>query len=460
MSPEEVGLTRIIQDAAMLMVPFAQLGVGQLTIRYYPNYDGKPQYGAFVSIIMAMLLIALLFFVALFLIFLGPLSNYFSHQSPEVINYLFYILGLTLILSVYHVLVSFSQSSLNIILPSFLKEIVLRILTLLGLILFATQLISFNQFINLLMLAYGFNLILLLTYLFWRGALKFQFNRIPFDRPIISEMVAYSLFTFLGASGILIIGKIDSVMVTGMLGLTDNAIYTTAFYIAVLIEIPKRAIAQISMPMISRAFKNNNLKEIEAIYSKSAINNSIIGILIFIGLWINLDNIFLLIPRSEVYSLGSMVVLIIGAGKLIDMSAGLNGEIIIMSKYYKVNVQLILFLTVVTVLANYILIPIYGLNGAAIGSTLTFLIFNAIKFAFLYAKYKIQPFSLNTLKLLIIGLVVLIIGLSLPQLSNNYIDIFYRSTIVTVMYSSVVYLFEISPDLNNQINILTRRYRR
>ena len=46
-------------------------------------------------------------------------------------------------------------------------------------------------------------------------------------------------------------------MVTGMLGLTETAIYTTAFYIAVLIELPKRAIAQIGMPVISRAFKEN-----------------------------------------------------------------------------------------------------------------------------------------------------------------------------------------------------------
>ena len=41
MSPEEVGLARIIQDAAMLMVPFAQLGTNQLIVRYFPKHKNN-----------------------------------------------------------------------------------------------------------------------------------------------------------------------------------------------------------------------------------------------------------------------------------------------------------------------------------------------------------------------------------------------------------------------------------
>ncbi len=270
-------------------------------------------------------------------------------------------------------------------------------------------------------------------------------------------MVKFGLFTFLGGSGILIIGKIDSIMVTGMLGLTETAIYTTAFYIAVLIELPKRAIAQISLPIISRAFQEENISEIKDIYSKSAINNLIIGVLIFVGLWINLDSIFSLIPRSEIYSLGSMVVIIVGAGKLIDMAAGTNGEIIIMSKYYKVNVYFIIPLAFFTVLANYLLIPVYGLNGAAIGSAFALLFFNLIKFIFLYTKLKLQPFSLNTIKVLLLGVFILFLGFWLPQLENIYFDILYRSVIVSVIYGIAIYLLKTSIDINRLIDRLLGR---
>ncbi len=452
MSPEEVGLTRIVQDAALLLVPLAQLGVGQLTVRYFPQHNTKPQYQEFVSLVFSLLIIALAVFTAVFFVFKGTISAYFNQQSPEVSHYLNYILVLVFILAIYNVLVAFSQSSLNIVLPNFLKEILLRAFTLAGIILFAGQIISFTQFINLLIAAYLINLIILVGYLSWKGIIKFQIKRSFFSTSIIKQMLTYALFTFLGASGILIIGKVDSLMVAGMLGLTELGIYSTAFYIAVLIELPKRAVAQISMPLLARAFKDENQQEVADIYRKSAINNLIIGLLIFIGLWVNLDNIFTLIPHSEIYSLGSMVVIIIGAGKLIDMAAGLNGEVIVMSKYYRVNVYLILGLAVITVAANLILIPIYGMNGAAIGSAMAMILFNFSKYVFLYTKFKFQPFSINTIKVIIIGSSVLFLGLSLPQLNNIYLDILYRSVIVAFIYGIANFMLKTSVEINNLID--------
>jgi O-antigen/teichoic acid export membrane protein len=456
MSPEEVGLSRIIQDAAMLLVPFAQLGTNQVIVRYFPEHKNKSQYGEFVAIVFSLLILTLALFAVLFFIFKSSFVNYFSAQSPQVSDYLNYILGLTFILAIYQIMVAFSQSSLNIVLPNFLKEVLLRTITLIGIVLFTAQLISFQQFINLIIGAYGLNLLILIIYLGRQGMLKVEFKRSYFNTATIRKMITFMLFTFLGASGILIIGKVDSLMVTGMIGLEATAIYTTAFYIAVLIELPKRAVSQISIPLISRAFKDENLKDISDIYRKSAINNLIIGILIFIGLWINLDSIFSLIPRTEVYALGSMVVVFVGAGKLIDMAAGLNGEIIIMSKYYKVNVYLIMALAFFTVVANYFLIPIYGLNGAAIGSAFALLFFNLSKFVFLYGKLNLQPFSLNTIKVLILGGIVLVIGFWLPKIDNVYLDIFYRSAIVTVIYAVAIYLLKPSDDINNLVNKVIR----
>jgi len=457
MSPEEVGLTRIIQDAAMLMVPFAQLGIVHLIVRYFPEHKNKAQYGEFISLIFSLLIITLILFAGVFLVFKSSFVTYFSYQSPEVSQYLNYILGLTFILATYQVMVAFSQSSLNIILPNFLKEILLRAITLIGIILFAAQIISFQQFIILLIGAYSLNLFLLIIYLARKGVLNISLKRSYFNSAIIKRMLTFTLFTFLAASGMLIIGKVDSLMVTGMLGLKATAIYTTAFYIAVLIELPKRAISQIGMPIISNAFQNNNLSDVNEIYRKSAINNLIIGVIIFIGIWINLDSIFSLIPRSEIYSLGSMVVLIVGAGKLIDMAAGLNGEILVMSKYYKVNVYLIIGLAFFTILANYLLIPVYGLNGAAIGSAFALLFFNLSKFLFLYRKLKLQPFSANTIKVVILGAVTVLLGFWLPQLDNIYYDIFYRSAIVSVAYVMGVYFLNVSLDINQQIDKLLRR---
>ncbi len=460
MSVEEVGLQRTVQDAAMLMVPFVQLGISQLLIKYYPSYKNKSYYAEFVTLIFILFLVAATLFTSLFFIFKADITTYFSTNSNQVNEYLIYILGLAILLALHQVLVAYAQSVHNIVLPNFLKEVLLRAITLTGIILFATKTIDFHQFIILLIAAYFLNFIVLLVFLLSKKilVLSVKFEHLKWNT--IKKMLSYSLFTFLGASGILIIGKVDSIMVTSMMGLDATGIYTTAFYIAVLIELPKRAVAQIGMPIISKAFKNNDLKEIKTIYTKSSINNLIIGSLLFIGIWINLDSIYVLIPNSEVYELGKWVVLIIGAGKLVDMVAGLNGEIIVMSKHYRVNVYLVVILTIFTITANYILIPKYGLEGAAIGSSLALLVFNGSKYGFLYWKEKIQPFSFQTIKVIVIAILTLLVGLNTPVLSNVYIDIIYRSILVTLLFSGMILWLKPSEDVDGLVKALINKLRK
>ncbi len=449
MSPEEVGLQRTFQDAALLLVPFVQIGISQLTLKYFPQYKSKAYYAEFVTIIFSFFVVTALVFTSFYLFFEKEITLYFNTNSPEINQYLGLILALSILLALHQVLVAFTQSSLNIVLPNFLKEVVLRALTLIDIVLFATNTINFNQFIYLLAGAYFISFSILLFYLLNKKILSFSFKMKHFKSSEIKQMITYSAFTFLGASGILIIGKVDSIMVSGMLGLHENGIYATAFYIAVLIELPKRAIAQIGTPIISKAYKENNIEEVKTIYAKSSINNLIIGSILYIGICINLDNIFALIPNSHIYVLGKWVVLIVGAGKLIDMAAGLNGEIIAMSKNYKVNTYLIVLLTIFTVYANYLLIPIYGLEGAAIGSAIALLLYNFSKFLFLVLKEHLQPFSFQTVKVIAIGAVCLYVGLKLPEMSSIYLDIFVRSTVVSILFGGLILWFKPSSDVNN-----------
>ena len=213
MSPEEVGLARIVQDAAMIMVPFAQLGISQLIIRFFPEHRNKTEYSEFVGLIFIFLAIAITLFSIVFFAFNDTIAGYFTAQSPEVINFIYYIFTLIIILTVYQVMMSFSQSSLNIILPSFLKEVLLRAATLLGIILFAIGVFSFIQFIYLLLGAYLLNLVILSIYLVKKRILLINFKLSYFNLANIRPMLKFGLFTFLGGSGILIIGKVDSIMV-------------------------------------------------------------------------------------------------------------------------------------------------------------------------------------------------------------------------------------------------------
>ena len=244
-------------------------------------------------------------------------------------------------------------------------------------------------------------------------------------------------------------------MVSAMLNLAANAVYTTAFYMATVIEIPKRALSQIMMPLISKAFEQNNVREVATLYRKTSINQFIIGSLLLIGVWINLDNMFALIPKGNQYELGKWVVIIVGVGKLVDMLFGPSSEIIVLSKYYKFNIILILLLAAIVIISNNLLIPRYGIEGAAWGSAFALIIFNVIKFIFIYWKFKIQPFDFNTVKVMVIAGLVLLINYFLPPISNVFADILFRSGIITVMFAALILWSKASEDSNGIFKSLT-----
>ena len=109
------------------------------------------------------------------------------------------------------------------------------------------------------------------------------------------------------------------------------------------------------------------------------------------------------------------VVLFISLAQLFNMLTGVNGKIIINSKYYKFDLYFNFFLLLITLLTNFIFIPtsspltgigISGINGAAFATSLSVLLFNIVKLIFIYIKLGIHPFSVHTFQAIVLILFV------------------------------------------------------
>lgn len=462
LSLEQVGLFRTIQDAAILLSPFAQFGLTQSIFRYYPQFvkDKKTSH-TFITLMMLLALAGFAVFFIVFKIFETPLLSYFQKNAKEIIQYSSWVLWLTLLMVMIAALEAFSRSLLKTVVPNLLREIVARLLLSVLVLLYFTGVLSFDQFVIGSVVAYLICLILLISYLWQQGEISIQTDFKSLDQNKFAELIKYSLLSFAGMAGMILIGKIDSMMVSAMLGLAANAIYTTAFYMATVIEIPRRALSQITMPLISKAFEQNEIKEVANLYRKTSINQLIIGSLLLIGVWINIDNIFDLMPKGENYELGKWVVIIIGFGKLMDMLFGPSSEIIVLSKYYRFNIILIILLAAIVIISNNILIPRYGIEGAAWGSAFALITFNVIKFIFIFIRFGIQPFDWATLKVLAIGGVTLAINTLLFKVDNTLIDIVFRSAVVSIVFSSLILWARPSADANgifrSVISLLRKR---
>ena len=157
-------------------------------------------------------------------------------------------------------------------------------------------------------------------------------------------------------------------------------------------------------------------------------------------------------PKGDIYSAGKYVVFIIGAGKLFDMAAGINSEIVVLSKYYRFNTILLATIAIVTIALNLLLIPLYGINGAALGSALALVLFNVSKYIFLYIKFHIQPFTIHTFSVVMISAVSLGLSVMVPDLGHVLLNIFVRSVLAVTLFGLGILILKPSPEVSELIS--------
>lgn len=450
LSPEEFGIFRTIQDMGLLLVPFAQLGLGHGVTRFYPRI--KENQFAFFSFTLVLSLIGFGLVALGFLLFKGQIIDAYATNSPEVINFLSVVLFITLYAVLNSILDAFTRSFIKIAVPTFFREVVLRLLLtiLVGSYLFGW--LDFYQLMWGLADIYLFTLLGMLVYMIRNGMFKLSFNWRPLSSAFRKEYIRYSLITLLGTAGAILIMKIDSLMVSSMIGLDANAIYAIGFSIAVVIEMPRRAVSQVVMPVIAEKFALNQTKEIDALYKNVAVNQLLLCLLIFLGIWINIDNLYHFVPNREVYQAGKWVVLLIGLGKLCDVLFSVNGEIIVFSRFYIFNITSTLVMCVLVVVLNLLMIPLWGIEGAALSSLLAMFFYNLIKYMYVKKRLGFDPFSWDIAKIVLLGLLVYGVDyLMIPTFAPVLLDIFLRSGLLVLLYGLGIWAMKIAPDSQKMV---------
>jgi O-antigen/teichoic acid export membrane protein len=462
LSPEEIGLTRVVIDVALILAALAQFGIPNIADKFFAHYkDEQRKHKGFLLLLIIFPFLGIIIISIVFL-FLKPFwIEAYSKHSPLLIDYFYYIIPLAFFMMYENVLESYSRVHYRIVVPAIVREIFLKLTMTAGVIFFFYDFITLKQFVQVITLSYFLAVVLLVFYI--RVLKKFYiFSENPFtDRAKIKEIIFYGGFIFLGGAWGLIAAKIDMIMLSSMKDLAITGIYSIAFFIGTVIEIPRRAISQITTPFISQAWKDKDMDMIKSIYVKTSINLLVAGILLFLLVWCNINYIFEIMPNGDEYKIGKYVVLLIGVAKLVDRSTGVNSEIILTSSYYRFNFLVVILNSIFLVTVNYLLIPIYGMMGAALCIVITLVMANIIRSLFIYIKFKIQPFSFKNLWIIIFGAVVLLILTYMPDINigtfSPYINIAVRSLLILIAFMGPVYYFRISDDINITVIQLVKK---
>lgn len=456
-SPEQIGILSIIVAYATILASFANLGTTNVITRFFPffrNPETKNNGFLFLSLIVPTIGFIISFIVFLFI---KPLLIGKAIENISLIQtYIFYVVPFIIAILYFNILEAYYKMLYNVTLGSFLKEVGQRIVILIAVLLFYFSLIDFSRFVLWYFIAFSLPVIILFAAIYFKNALTLKPNLSFIEKSLRKQMIDVGLFGIIGAfSGIVTI-NIDRIMIERILGLSDTGVYTIAFFFGTLVVLPSRALTKIASTFIAEAWKKNDTLQLSSIYQKSTITQLIIGMLIFLGIWCNIHNIFKILPHE--YVAGKLVILFIGLAYLSDMFAGVSQTILTNSTYYRFQTYSMILLIALVIVTNFIFIPIYGIVGAAIAAFLSKMLVNLFRIVFIALKLKLFPYNVRHVFIIIIGLAAYLINMILPIFENYYYDIFYRSTLIIIIVLVPIYIFRLSEDINEFVNALWKRF--
>lgn len=448
LTSEQNGLINLLISISLITGSLSNLGMAGVTTRLFPHFRSQVNrhYG-FLFYPLVISIVGFMFFLILFFIFRDELIERNLEKSRLFAENLYYLIPLTFFIGIFYILDAYSRSVYLTTAGVIVKEVLLRIVILIAAWFYHTGSITFDTFVLIYCSSFCAMGVALAIYL-WR---KNEFHLKPdhhfIDGPLRKEIFYVALFSIITGLSSLIINSIDKLIVNDKLGLASAGIFAIATYFGSIIQIPARSLVRISSSVIADSWKNNDLENIRSVYHQTCLNQLIVGTLLLLGIWVNLDTILGLMPSE--YSEGRYVIILMAIAYLIDMATGVNGVIIGTSRHFRFDTYFMVFLVVITVIANLMLIPQYGITGAAIASCITYFSYNFLRYLFIWWKFGMQPYDLSFLKVIGFAVLAFFASTLLPALPWAYADIIMRGTAVCGSFGMMIYWARISPQLND-----------
>ena len=450
---EQYGLTGIFIALANLMFSFANLGMPSYIFKFYPYYQDNLEKKRNDILTWALLvsLIGFCFVVIGGIYFKDLIIFKFGKNSPEFVNYYYWIFPFGLGLTLYSILESYAWQQQKSIFTNFLREVFFRALTTILIICtFIGWLGKFDLFIKIYSFTYLITALFLLVYLVKNGNLHLTFKVSVVTKKFSKKILTLVKFIYGGTLVYAVAGVFDTILLASVSinGLAAVAVYSLAQNMASLIQAPQRGIISSSIAALSKAWKDKDQNRILNIYRQSSINQLIFAVGMFSLIWLNFEDGIFTFHLQSGYIDAKWIFFFIGLMRIVDMGTGVNAQIISTSTLWKFEFYTGIILLSLTLPMNYILTKYYfDVMGPAIANLFSFTIYNLIRFWYLKKKFNMQPFTLKSLYTIILGIFSFYVCFYLFDSYHGFIWLVVRSTCFIGLYGCGTILLKLSSDI-------------
>jgi len=329
---------------------------------------------------------------------------------------------------------------------NFLKEVFYRVAATATLIMVAMGTITQTQFIYSLVLIYFLRMLAMAIMAVRTYRPKFVLFKIVAAR----ELLWYSILMIVAGSVGTAMIDLDKSMLNQYVSIENISYYNVAVFVATVIAIPARGMAQIVHPLTAGFFNAGNLDKVENLYKRSSLNLSIVAGLLLLLIICNVKEFYMFLPPE--FAVAIPVVFLISIVKYSENLLGSNNAILYNTNLYQWTLWLGLVFAIMAILLNLWLIPDFGLIGAAIATCVAYMIYAFAKAYYVYLKLKIHPWTRETnLSLLLV--VVLIAVFYFWDFPWHFItNIVIKSLLISIVFGVAVYGLKLSTEINIAID--------
>jgi O-antigen/teichoic acid export membrane protein len=437
LNPSHYGLFYSILSFSMVLLFFSKMGMNTTLVKYVSEFRAKRKFGEMKFVILfssVLRIISTIFLGILIFIFSKYLADhYFKHTEA------------TAILIIFSIIIIFIM--FNRILSNIFNSIHNNLF--MGLIEFSQK--FFFLFFFLLYIFIGYTtspLLVTYSYLFSVSIVFIIFIipaikqskilefKLVYSKKLIKKLTFFSAIAFLGSMTTVILGYIDTIMLTSFRSLAEVGVYNVVLPTVMLLAIFGDALKDVALPMVSelwaKKMKNKLSQGIQIInkYILMIIVPAALVLIIFPKLIINL-----LFGSQYISGYFSMQLLSIG---IVFATVAAPGRVFLWGTgHLKEDTKIVVIAAVFNIITNLLLIPRWGIVGAALTTSLSYMI-TMILVSFKLKKIANIPFNgYNWLKIFIASITFAAVANFIKNILNINI---YIEAIICLIFGGLIYL--------------------
>ena len=250
----------------------------------------------------------------------------------------------------------------------------------------------FDIFNNDYTLIFSYSIAVFITmFLSFKIIRKYDIHSVIVNKVDANAILKISIPMMFASSVVMLINWIDTIMLGVFMNEDKVGIYNVVIKIAMLSNIILFSVNAIMAPKISASYNSLNMSVYRSLVKKSIIYIFVLTLPIILLIGLFSSNILQFFGDGFVFAKSTLLILLFG--QMIASLSGSGGIILLMTGRQDILKNIMLFALLINVLLNIVLIPIYGIMGAAISSFTSIIFWNIFCLLYVLKNDKIKFFN-------------------------------------------------------------------